>query len=110
MAKYREAPAKPKTVEALQFTGMGEHVPQFSESMPGWVFAAFLSNRLEVTLGASGATLFFDGGTVVPGSWLIRHEDGDITACSAVDFLAQYQPLRKRAVRKPKANLAVAAE
>jgi hypothetical protein len=109
MAKYREAPTKPRTVEAVQFTGLSAGVPQFNEPMPEWLFAAFLDQSITISDVHENALEFtVVEQTVVPGSWLVRHDNGIVSHCSAVAFLDLYKPARKKPVRKPKALKAAA--
>lgn len=109
MAKYQELPTKPRVVEAVQFTGIAAGVPQFNDPMPAWLFAAFLDQSFtisDVHENALESTPLAQ--TVVPGSWLIRHDNDIVSHCTATEFLALYKPVRKKPVRKPKALKAAA--
>lgn len=106
MAKYLERPQKPAVVEAVQFTGTEDQVPTFNEAMPKWLFSSFLAGEV----AAVDDNLVLGGRTVVPGSWIVRHEGGVLSTCSGVDFIALYRPSRKKPVRRAKSPVAMAAE
>jgi len=90
MAKYREKPTKPKVVDAIQFMGMDGVVPQFSEPVPGWLLAALLDRRIDIS-------------TVERGSW-ITHQAGEMFIVGPDDFPARYVLQRRKSVRKSTAE------
>ena len=107
MAKYRELPAKPKNVHAIQYTGMDKGVPTWNEPAPAWILAAFAKGRVAVVDGG----LYCQGKSLDLGSWLLVEEDLNVDhmwSVMAVTFIQQYTVARKKAVRKPRAVKAAA--
>lgn len=101
MAKYRELPAKPRNVHAIQYTGMENGVPTWNEPAPAWILAAFAKGRLAVVDGV----LYCQRVNVAHGSWLVVDADMNVDGLSdksATEFLSSYTIARKKAVRKPK--------
>lgn len=110
MSKFLEAPTKPKVVQAVQYTGVENGAPTFNEAVPAWL----VSNMIRGRLAMVSDQLAFDDTTVPVGAWFIVDE-GDVAGdtlrfASAAQFFATFRPARRKPVRKPKAELSVAAE
>lgn len=111
MTKYIENPHPPRIVEAVQFQGLVDGAPTFNEAVPGWVMAAFAQGTLRVM----GEETLYKSEIVSEGEWLVVHGTlplwDNIEVMAAVDFVASYRKLAKRA-RKEKgaAALSMAAE
>ena len=109
MSKYRELPAKPRNVHAVQYTGVDKGVPTWNEPAPAWILAAFAKGHLQVIDGG----LHCRGKSLDLGSWLVV-EDGDVAgdrmrSVLFANFVALYRPARKKpAARKPRAVKAAA--
>lgn len=110
MSKFLEAPTKPKVVHAVQFTGVEGGTPTFNEPVPAWLVSNMIRGRL--TMGED--ILILDDSSVPVGAWFIVDE-GDVAGdtlrfAHAAQFFATFRPARRKPVRKPKAQLSVAAE
>jgi hypothetical protein len=107
MSKYRELPAKPRNVHAVQYTGVDKGVPTWNEPAPAWVLAAFAKGHLQVIDGG----LHCRGKSLDLGSWLLVDEDlnvDGIWSVMAISFIQKYTVARKKAVRKPRVVKAAA--
>jgi len=110
MAKFLEAPVKPKTVQAIQYTGVENGAPTFNESIPSWIVGPMVRNRLTMVDGV----LVLDEFAVPVGAWLMVDDRDDaghtIRFAPAEHFFGAFRPARKKPVRKSKVALNVAAE
>ena len=108
MTKYREAPSKPRVVHAVQFMGVENGVPTFNEPAPSWLLAAMLRGRLAFVSGE----LVYEANAVPVGSWFVIDEDEVSADAMRVvhgpQFLGSFLPIRRKAIRKPKAVKAAA--
>ena len=114
MTKYREAPSKPRVVHAVQFMGVDNGAPTFNEPAPSWLLAAMLRGRLAFISGE----LVYEANAVPVGAWFVIDEDevsaaanfaGDaMRVVHGPQFLGSFLPIRRKAIRKPKAVKAAA--
>lgn len=91
MGLYR---TKPEEVEAIQYTGSATH--PFDGIVPAWVWDGISRGTLRFT--GMGVEISYNGLTemVVPGDWMVLHNDHIIRACDDKTFRQYYTPARKR--------------
>lgn len=110
MAKFIEAPTKPRVVHAVQYTGVEKGSPTFNEPVPTWL----VSNMIRGRLAMVSDQLAFDDTTVPVGAWFIVDE-GDVSGdtlrfAPAAQFFAAFRLSRRKPGPRSKAGLSVAAE
>lgn len=110
MAKFLEAPSKPRVVHAIQYTGVENGAPTFNEQIPSWIVGPMVRNQLTMIDGA----LVHEEFAVPVGAWFLV-DDGDVTGdtlrfAPAAQFFAAFRPARKRPGPRSKVQLNVAAE
>ena len=90
MATYRTIPEK---VEAIQYTGV--QATPFAGTAPSWVWTGISSDVLKFT--AHGIEINYNGMSedVLPGDWLVMHNDGIIRVCGDTTFKKFYTRSRK---------------
>lgn len=110
MAKFLEAPTKPKVVHAIQYTGVENGAPTFNEPVPSWIVGPMVRNELTMVDGA----LVHEEFAVPVGAWLLVDE-GDTAGhtlrfAPAEQFFGSFRPARKKPGPRSKVQLNVAAE
>jgi hypothetical protein len=91
MGLYR---TKPEEVEAIQYTGVAS--APFASEVPQWVWTAMGSGNLRFT--SHGLEIIYAGMTenVLPGDWMVMHNDDIIRVCGDKVFKTFYVRARKR--------------
>lgn len=93
---------KPEIVDAWQwmYSTAQEETPDWAtNALWQWPKTNGLSFEPQAETGPRIVIAAWNGDVVVlPGDWLIRGENGDLSACEADRFLAEYEPVAKNEV------------